>query len=166
MARRSNRKRRRGTPSVANISVLPTRSALAHEINRIDSLQPTYDIDEIFRRSDVQSRLATEHAVHAYPERVRQLNRTPRHLIPKVYRPKATLVGLPSLKRVTKVKKKLKKVASRRSKVLPVAATLSALRSAICAHRSIRTEVMHAIGKAGRKGQRSPVWKKSSKVRC
>lgn len=36
----------------------------------------------------------------------------------------------------------------------------------ICSARAMREEVIHAIGKSGRGGQKSPRWTKKSKVRC
>lgn len=36
----------------------------------------------------------------------------------------------------------------------------------VCVQRQSRKEVIHALGHAGKAGQKSPVWTKKSKVRC
>jgi len=38
--------------------------------------------------------------------------------------------------------------------------------ASICVNRQSRAEVMHATGRAGKVGQKTPVWTKKSKVRC
>lgn len=40
------------------------------------------------------------------------------------------------------------------------------IKNKICVDRSTRKEIIHALGHSGKGGQKSPVWKKSSKVRC
>jgi len=54
----------------------------------------------------------------------------------------------------------------RRKAVAAAAVAATALMSSVCVERKTRTEVMFATKKAGKKGQRSPVWTSKSKERC
>lgn len=80
------------------------------------------------------------------------------------------LKQLPRLSRVKKVVKKLKspKILSKKLKVATAVAALNALspQSAVCVERSQREEIMHALKKAGRFGQKKPRFTWKSKVRC
>lgn len=53
-----------------------------------------------------------------------------------------------------------------RAKLAAAGAVTVAQRASVCVGRSQRKEVMFATNKAGRVGQKSPVWTKKSKVRC
>jgi len=50
--------------------------------------------------------------------------------------------------------------------VTNTAAMPPVIKNKICVDRSTRNEIIHATGNAGKRGQKSPIWKKSSKVRC
>jgi len=44
--------------------------------------------------------------------------------------------------------------------------SLNQLRQDVCVGRQIRKEVIHAIGRSGQGGQKTPKWTKKSKIRC
>jgi len=50
--------------------------------------------------------------------------------------------------------------------VTPTKEQTRALKPDVCVSRGVREEVMHALGHAGKGGQKSPVWTQKSKVRC
>lgn len=47
-----------------------------------------------------------------------------------------------------------------------VSQNLPQRQKSLCEQRQTRVEVIHATGNAGRRGQRSPIWTRKSKVRC
>lgn len=50
--------------------------------------------------------------------------------------------------------------------VTPVVAEPKARPLDTCVARSQRTEVIHATGRAGKRGQKSPLWTEKSKIKC
>lgn len=59
-------------------------------------------------------------------------------------------------------------VSTFKAAVIAPLTSVSALpeRTRMCVQRAQRTEVLHAIGKAGKTGQKRPVWTQKSKIRC
>lgn len=68
----------------------------------------------------------------------------------------------------TKTSPSYGRISPKKRGFAPVTTTApqSVVKEKICVDRSTRKEIMHATGNAGKRGQKSPVWKKSSKVRC
>lgn len=118
---------------------LPTVRSSYTSRRSYPSLLSNYDIDPFEGAATI---LQLRRALGLLPKR--QLAKTQKSTFPKTYGVRAPIQ-----------QKNVKAVATADRVTLPV-----------CASRAIREEVMHAIGKSGKRGQKSPIWTKKSKVRC
>lgn len=170
-----SKNRRRGNSSTANQRLPPKALELRSQIQALQMRQQMladngmFFSDQYSNLARQVSDLATEFAVHAYPERVEYMNRRPerrrrnnlrsvedrrRHHPDRRYRPALSFGRWRST---------LKAIAFGSA---AMAAFNEPSRVAICVRRKIRREVMFARGKTGRRGQKRPKFNWFSRIAC
>lgn len=147
-SRRNSRTRRRALQQ-ANVTTLPTWSTFSHILAQLDHVIDTHR-DPMVRFAARRQRIRTLRAMPGVDavSSAKKAHRMERTRALKLYRPTVT------------------DTRPTRAKLAAAGAVTVAQRASVCVGRSQRKEIMFATNKAGRVGQKSPVWTKKSKVRC